>query len=87
MLRLHVEAIYEGGVLRPLQPLNLLEHEQVSLVVAPHGPDLELEPTEYTSFVAEDADADMSWTEIQNILAKIPGSMVDDFDRERDERF
>jgi hypothetical protein len=28
-----------------------------------------------------------TWEEIQAIMAKIPGSLTEDFDRERDERF
>jgi predicted DNA-binding antitoxin AbrB/MazE fold protein len=28
-----IQAIYEGGVFRPLEPIQLAEHERVSLVV------------------------------------------------------
>jgi predicted DNA-binding antitoxin AbrB/MazE fold protein len=44
---LRVEAIYEKGVLRPLQPLDLKEHERVVVSVvkatAPDGPKLDVE--------------------------------------------
>ena len=29
----NIEAIYEGGVLRPLSPLNLKEHERVRIIL------------------------------------------------------
>ncbi len=32
---LTVEAIYENGVLKPVQPLPLKEHEKVTITVAP----------------------------------------------------
>ena len=34
-----VEAIYENGLLRPLQPLDLKESERVHLSVSPENPD------------------------------------------------
>jgi predicted DNA-binding antitoxin AbrB/MazE fold protein len=33
----HAEAIYEGGILRPLTPLDLKEHEVVSLSISTAG--------------------------------------------------
>ena len=30
----HIDAIYEGGVIKPLQPLNLAEHQRVRVTVA-----------------------------------------------------
>ncbi len=33
-----IPAIYENGVFRPLQPLELQEHEQVYLLVIPENP-------------------------------------------------
>lgn len=34
-MRITVEAIYEGGVLKPVQPLPLEEHEKVQVVIEP----------------------------------------------------
>jgi predicted DNA-binding antitoxin AbrB/MazE fold protein len=34
-MALTVEAMYENGVLKPLQPLPLKEHERVTVVVRP----------------------------------------------------
>ncbi|HSB80739.1 MAG TPA: antitoxin family protein [Candidatus Methylomirabilis sp.] len=33
-----VKAVYEGGVLRPLEPLDLGEHEQVYVLLLPDEP-------------------------------------------------
>ena len=33
-----VKAVYEGGVLRPLEPMDLGEHEQVYLLLLPDEP-------------------------------------------------
>jgi len=33
-----VKAVYEGGVLRPLEPLDLGEHEQVYVLLLPEEP-------------------------------------------------
>ena len=33
-----IQAIYENGVLRPLQPLGLQEHQLVHLLVIPEDP-------------------------------------------------
>ena len=30
-----LEAVYENGVLRPLEPLDLREHQRVSVIVSP----------------------------------------------------
>ena len=38
-----VTAVYEKGVLRPLQPLNLEERQMVRLQVLPEEPDNEVE--------------------------------------------
>ena len=87
MAHQHVQAVYEDGILRPLEPLELAEHERVSLVVASPPEAKRRESDEYVPLVAELGESDMSWDEIQALLSKIPGSLADDFDRERDERF
>ncbi len=33
-----IQAVYEDGVLRPMQPLGLKEHQQVYLLVIPEDP-------------------------------------------------
>jgi predicted DNA-binding antitoxin AbrB/MazE fold protein len=39
-----VTAVYEKGMLRPLQPLNLRERQAVRIQVLPEGPDVSEEP-------------------------------------------
>jgi len=82
----HVKAIYERGVLKPLDPLDLKEEEVVSLFIqklAESGQELD---DEYLPFIAEDGDSNITWQEVQMVLAKLPRSLTEDFDRERDER-
>ena len=86
MLR-HFEAIYEDGVLKPLQPLNLAEHERVSLVMGQDADaDLEDEASDVLPFVAEDGVENLTWADAQAITARFPGSLAEDCIRERDER-
>ena len=88
MLNQQVDAIYEDGVLKPLGPLSLAEHQRVSLVIG--GDDEERDggdASDYQPLIAEEGDPNVTWGEVQTLLAKLPGSLADDFDRERDERF
>ncbi len=39
-MALTIEAVYENGVLKPMQPLPLKEHEKVTLTVETAGPSL-----------------------------------------------
>jgi len=41
-----VMAVYENGMLRPLQPLNLREHQTVRLQIMPEEPATQEEPDE-----------------------------------------
>jgi predicted DNA-binding antitoxin AbrB/MazE fold protein len=89
MVRQHVDAVYEGGVLRPLKPLDLAEHEHVSLTIATNGvhDDVEPDATEYVPLIAEEGDSSITWEQVQSLLAKLPRSLSSDIERERDERF
>ena len=46
-----------------------------------------IEETDYTPLIADEGDPSVTWEQVQSLLAKLPGSLSDDFDRERDERF
>jgi predicted DNA-binding antitoxin AbrB/MazE fold protein len=89
MLRQQVEAVYENGVLKPLTPLDLVEHERVSLLIGANGDNEkdDADSTDYVPFIAEEGDPSIAWEQVQALLAKLPGSLSEDFDRERDERF
>lgn len=83
----HIPAIFEAGKLCPLEPLNLQEHERVELAVIRSGSAAEESDEDYLpDFVAE-ADFSVTLDQVQQALAKIPGSLAEDFARERDERF
>jgi predicted DNA-binding antitoxin AbrB/MazE fold protein len=90
MLKQQVDAIYENGVLKPLTPVDLAEHERVSLVIRAKGDDDEDEDADsddYMPLIAEEGDPNIRWEEVQRITAKWPGSFAEDIDHEREERF
>jgi predicted DNA-binding antitoxin AbrB/MazE fold protein len=85
----HVEAIYENGVLRPLEPLDLQDSQRVSITVGSPksddwGRDMQwLE--EARAEVAQMTDIP-SIEEIQQMLSIIPGSLSEDLAAEREDR-
>ena len=83
-----IEAIYENGVLRPLEPLDLEEQEQVSISIIEDA-DEDIEDWldyECLETYAEYAENPPSLEEVRKSLASIEGSMTADFIAERDER-
>lgn len=81
-----LEAVYEGGVLRPTEKLPLEEHQLVSVVILDAEADeegIEFEPPE--SFEAL-ANHSISRETVRAALSKIPGSLDADFAAERNER-
>ncbi len=83
-----VQAVYEKGVLRPLEPLHLSENEQVTLTIHNgSGPsESDLLDTEFIEACAREADSSVSLEEVRSALANISGTMTEDFVAERDER-
>ena len=89
-MAVRVDAVYENGVLRPLQPLDLKEHEQVVLSVVKaegesKGPRLAVEYIERLKTELGD-DPIPSLEEVRKRLSKIPGSMADEIIAQRGER-
>ena len=87
-MALQVDA--ENGVLRPLQPLDLKEHEHVVVSVvkaegASNGPHLAVEYIERLKRELGD-DPIPSLEEVRKRLSKIPGSMADEIIAQRGER-
>ncbi len=81
-----LQAVYEGGVLRPVEPLALEEHQLVSVILL-DGVALEDE----LAFASPDsfeplADRTVALETVRRALSKIPGSLDADFASERDER-
>jgi predicted DNA-binding antitoxin AbrB/MazE fold protein len=80
-----LQAVYERGVLRPLEPLPLAEHQQVTVTVSDHEHADEADAS-FMRYLEAEADDSVTLESARAALAKIPGSLIDDFRRERDER-
>ncbi len=81
-----LQAVYEGGVLRPVEPLPLDEHQLVSVIVID-----EVEPDEELRFESPEhfealADHTVTLEAVRRALSKIPSSLDADFVAERNER-
>ncbi len=87
---LQVDAVYENGVLRPLQPLDLKEHEHVRVSVikaaAAGRSSLAVEYMEKISRDLRDAEPAPGLEEVRRRLSKIPGSMATEIAADRGER-
>lgn len=82
-----IEAVYENGVLRPLEPLDLQEHQRVRISLSPVTPSEEdWLDVECLQLCTAEADEHISLEALREALAKIPGSLTADFIAERDER-
>jgi predicted DNA-binding antitoxin AbrB/MazE fold protein len=82
----NLTAVYENGVLRPLERLDLREKQLVTVTITDEAP---MEPwldTEYLAACAQEADEDASLEEVRAALAKIPGTLTEDFIAEREDR-
>jgi predicted DNA-binding antitoxin AbrB/MazE fold protein len=87
MMSQSIEVIYENGVLRPLEPLDLEEHQRVTITIAEDGEGQEdLFDREFTHWCAEQSRNALSLEEVRKTLSKIRGSMADVVIAERDER-
>jgi predicted DNA-binding antitoxin AbrB/MazE fold protein len=83
-----LSAVYENGILRPLEPLPLKEHQRVSVTV----PDV-LEDRadawldhEYMASVDAIQEVEPTLEEVRRVLSKIPGNLSNDIRVERDSR-
>ena len=84
-----LQAVYENGVLRPLEPVNLTENAKVTVTIADGTGTADDEAwldTEFHASCALEADPSVSLEQVRAALAKIPRSMTADFIAERDER-
>ena len=88
---LQVDAVYENGVLRPLQPLDLKEHEHVVVSVekATSASSRSSLAVEYIEKIKRDllaAEPGPELDEVRRRLAKIPGSMAAEIVAQRGDR-
>lgn len=77
-----IEAVYENGLLRPLGPLPLSEHEHVRLTVSRTAENDWLD-TEFMDACAAEADPTITLEQVRASLAKIRGSMDQAIDEDR----
>lgn len=70
------EAIYEDGVLRPLEPLILPNRERVRVTIAKAG-DEDWMDVEFMDSCAADADPTVTLEDVRKAKSKIHGPMVD----------
>jgi predicted DNA-binding antitoxin AbrB/MazE fold protein len=87
-----VEAVYENGLLRPLEPLPLEEHQRVTVVIteAQSFPELSHPDLDYLEAIKKEV-ASMgrvpTLEEIHKITSKDPSSWAEAIIAEREERF
>lgn len=81
-----IQAIYEQGLLRPLEALDLKEKQVVTLVVSPVPPEPPWIDSEYLAECQEEAEDDVTLEEVRAALAILPGSLTEDFIAEREDR-
>lgn len=81
-----VEAIYENGVLRPLQKLSLRPSQRVLLRIdeTPRATE-PLEDKAFREYCRAEGDPNVTLGEVRQALAVIPGSLTDACSAERDE--
>jgi len=82
-----LKAIYENGILRPLEDLPLREKELVTITVndGAKAPE-ELIDDDFLEDWQGLADEDVTLEQVRAALSKIPGSMAEQIIRDRDDR-
>ncbi|MCI0685147.1 MAG: antitoxin family protein [Gemmataceae bacterium] len=81
-----VEAIYEDGVLRPLEELSLRPRQRVFLQIK-EAPDAaeDLEDEAFVNYCRAQGDPNIALDQVRQALAAIPGSLTEACSAERDE--
>lgn len=78
-----IDAIYENGLLRPLEPLDFAEHEQVRITVQNGHEDWIDHDAE--AMAKRESQNAPSLEEVRRQLSGIPGSWADDLIKDRGE--
>jgi predicted DNA-binding antitoxin AbrB/MazE fold protein len=73
-MRQRVDAVYENGVLRPLEPLELSDHERVCVTVESVGLDIWLD-LDVVEWAASEADASIPLDDVRSRLSTFSGSL------------
>lgn len=81
-----VQAVYEKGAFRPLEPVSCQEQERVILTVENAATaEKNLLDEDFLVYCETQADDTVSLEAVRQALAKISGSLTDDIRAERDE--
>lgn len=82
-----IEVVYENGVLRPLEPLKLRDHQRLSIVLSNDvtPPEEDWLDTDCVQLCDTEVDETVSLVAVREALSKIPGSLTSDFIAERHE--
>ena len=89
-MKRQIDAIYEKGVLRPLEPLDFEEQQRVRITVSngdQKDPLADLLDTAFMERCAREGSGAPGIEAVRRMLSKITGSMADVIISERDERF
>jgi len=82
-----IRVVYENGVFRPLEPVDVAEHQQGTVTLIDTAkPGVDWLDTDYMASSAHEEGEVPTLDEVRQALAKIPGSLTEDFRAERDER-
>ena len=79
------DAVYENGVIRPLEPRVLTEYQHLTVSI----PETSAERAapwldhEYMAAVDSTVELEPTWEEVREALSTIPGSLADDINAER----
>jgi predicted DNA-binding antitoxin AbrB/MazE fold protein len=82
-----IQAVYEGGVLRPLEPIPLEDRQEVTVTISdegstPRGHALLASPDEWAGAATDDVGLD----EVRRALSMIRGSLSETIIDERRDR-
>jgi len=81
-----IEAIYEQGVLRPVEPLALPEHERVTITLEGFDDEVDHEYTAECRAEVATWDRIPVLEETQELLRSVPGSFAEEIIRSRGDR-
>ena len=83
-----LSAVYENGVLRPSEPLDLKESQRVTVTISDAPEEIADAYLDHEYMAAIDAmdEPEPTLEEVRAALATIPGNLSDDIRAERDAR-
>lgn len=81
-----IQAVYEHGVLRPLEPVELEEHQCYRIEIIRTANDEPILDEEFIARCAPENGRDVRIEDVRQVLSRIPGALSDDIRAERDRR-